>query len=132
MSPTCPQLLLAATIDLAAYLLAYEHRAAASKAVQYCRKLGVERKIGVAIDEGLSKLRPPLQGATSRDGEFCVLSFESRYRLNDDETIAHEACHCALDYDRLTAGGWAADVTASEVRDREMIVRKCTDTVRRR
>lgn len=61
---------------------------------------------------------------TTRSGNRCLLHMTPE-SLIGDRTIAHEVCHCTLDWDVLGANGYRSEVSASMVEWFEARAKRC-------
>jgi len=96
----------------------------------FVRKLEAPWSVRVEIEDTAIEA---LDARTVKDknGTGCVLKVR-RSQIRILSVIAHEACHCVLDFPLLTEHGYDRTVTANEVRRMEMRARNCTDVLMER
>lgn len=61
----------------------------------------------------------------------CELHFTER-SAESVRTVAHEVCHCSLDYAQIGGMGWVPGTSSGYVREREIAAGECSDIVTRR
>ena len=76
---------------------------------------GVHRRLEVRIEPQSAMIRPDVIAEATVEGEVCILHFTPNSLVwHRDMAVAHEAVHCALDYDFLRGMGGEADEARAE------------------
>lgn len=102
-----------------------EIRAALAHIDAYCRALKCPKPVVVSIWPDGQMVGT---GATTKrieGGAGCAIHLRGEALLHVD-WLAHEACHCANDYDRLDPRGWRPGMTPAERKLREDLAVKCS------
>lgn len=117
-----PVAVAASDFNLARFLEQSRLRRAEHQARRFCRRLRCPAPFVIEVVKALPGTE--VARAARREDGVCRLRFLPA-SVTDDLTIAHEVCHCALDYGVMNEFGYVRGMTPAEVKKREAQARSC-------